>query len=465
MGPRARSPIVLLALAGSLLGGIARAQDAPSLVDYCAEGGSEASAARDAVRALGDAIEDPSVPLAAIEQRYRALVATPCFALASHFAPRFRSRAVLRVWWEEGGEDWLHHFANGHTAGSALEVVIPPEERPALSLEASPPDHPLRSLLCSETDEACGRETAGWTLRAQAAFDAHAARERVSECERSERAIAEGDVEWAAHATEASRFDSCAREASRAPTLERFPRWRACISGMRDHVSALPVGRIRAPTRGWLVLRGRRGHYQFCDEIRAYDLATGSAYIATSCSALVLGSGGTVQGAATDAARTSRVVTGRLPLEALREAAWMLLLGTEVDRSHMTARYVPLPIDMPTRHRADYLGSVGHGSGSGSSAQTHLQWAWVDEGRVRVDGTLTWPDSDAAAEDHAASLFRIAEAALALGCAPTPIPRGLPLGDDAGGVSALDADADSLRRAADALEGSLRAARAPRCHR
>ena len=38
--------------------------------------------------------------------------------------------------------------------------------------------------------------------------------------------------------------------------------------------------------------------------------------------------------------------------------------------------------------------------------------------RVLARGTLTWPDSDRAAESHAASLVRFAEAALAPGCAP-----------------------------------------------
>jgi hypothetical protein len=457
--------LAAVALAGSLATP-ARAQDvAPALQDYCAEGGPDATAARAVVRALGDAIDDPAVSLAELERRYRELVATPCFALASHFAPRFRSRAALRTWWEEGGEDWLYHLAEGHTPGRALEVVIPPEERPALSLEASPPDHPLRSLLCSETDEACGRETAGWMLRAQGAFDAHAARERERQRAAGEEAIAEGDADGAARATEASRFAACGREASGAPALERFPRWRACIGGMRDQVSSLPVGRLQAPTRGWLVLRGRRGHYDFCDEIRAYDLATGAAYVATSCSALVLGAGGSVRGAATDAARASSVVAGRLPVDALREAAWMLLVGTEVDRHHETVRHVPLPVDVPTRHRTDVLGAMGHGSGWGSSAQTRLRWVWVDGGRVRVEGTLTWPDSDAAAEDHGAALVRVAEASLAPGCAPAPLPRGLVLGPPSDGVSALDADAASLRRAAEALEAALRRARAPRCRR
>lgn len=438
-------------------------QELPPLVSYCAPGGPEARAARDAVRALQGAIEDPGVSLEALAARYAALREGPCFAPASHFAPSFGSRAALRVWWDEGGGEWLHHFARGHAPGSALEIVIPPEARPALSLEASPRDHRLRSLLCSETDEACGRETAGWTLRAQAAFDAHAARERERARHAALRVAEEGDAEAATRATETSRFARCGELAREAPTLERFPRWRECISEMRDSVSALPVGRVQAPARGWLVLRGRRGHYQFCDEIRAYDLATGAAYVASSCGGLVLGSGGSVQGDATDAGRTSGASAGGLPVDALREAAWMLLLGPEVDRHHQPMRRVLLPIDVPSQYRSDVVGVMGRSSGWASSDQTRLRWAWVDGRRILAAGMLTWPSSDAAAEDHAASLVRVVEAALAPGCAPAALPRGLALGPASDGVSPIDADAASLRRAAEALETSLRGVRAPRC--
>lgn len=46
---------------------------------------------------------------------------------------------------------------------------------------------------------------------------------------------------------------------------------------------------LRAPSHGWFILRGRRGHYRFSDEVRAYDLATGAAYVARSEAALALG--------------------------------------------------------------------------------------------------------------------------------------------------------------------------------
>ena len=68
------------------------------------------------------------------------------------------------------------------------------------------------------------------------------------------------------------------------PADKRYQKWHACIEELRPRQDALPLGRVRAPMRGFFVVRGRRGHYSFCDEIRAYDLASGAAYVASSCS-------------------------------------------------------------------------------------------------------------------------------------------------------------------------------------
>jgi hypothetical protein len=72
------------------------------------------------------------------------------------------------------------------------------------------------------------------------------------------------------------------------------------------------------------VIHGRRGHYDFCDEIRAYDLATGAAYLAKRCDGLIrLWTG---EGCDPDAGRI-QTQAGQVVRENLREAAWMLLLA------------------------------------------------------------------------------------------------------------------------------------------
>ncbi|MBN8610963.1 MAG: hypothetical protein J0L92_10290 [Deltaproteobacteria bacterium] len=427
-----------------------RAQDAPRMVSYCAAEGAESRAALASLRALEELVDDPTASVETVADRYRELVASPCFVSMGDGEAPLASRAAMYVWWHEGGQDWLWHFAHGRGAG-AFDVRLPPSPRPTLSLESSPTDHPLRALLCSEVDAACGLETAGWALRAAEAFEAHAARDR--ERERMQAAEADADQDVIAEATQEGRIAQCARAVNDVPSAERFPRWRACVSAARDQTSVLPVGRIHAPTRGWLVLRGRRGHYAYCDELRAYDLATGAAHLASRCGRLL---GGVPQ-------ETLTVTSGRVPIDALREAAWMLLLADLVDRHHVSSLEVSVPANVPSRWDPNVLAAQGRGSGWGSSAQTRLDWAWAEGSRVLARGTLTWPDSDRAAESHAASLVRIAEAALAPGCAPAILPRGLALGTDTLGVSPVDADAETLRRTADALEVALRAARAPRC--
>src|SRR5262249_55557470 len=112
---------------------------------------------------------------------------------------------------------------------------------------------------------------------------------------------------------------------------ERFRVYRACVESSQRHQWAMPLGRFRSPDSGWLVIRGRRGHYEFCDELSAYDLATGSAYVAQSCTGLELGDGGSVDNAKVDAKRKIKVTIGNLPLDNLRELAFMMLLAPEVE--------------------------------------------------------------------------------------------------------------------------------------
>ncbi len=117
---------------------------------------------------------------------------------------------------------------------------------------------------------------------------------------------------------------------------------------------ALPLGRFRAPDRGWLVIRGRRGHYEFCDELRAYDVETGAAYVAKSCSGLHLRPGGSVDFEATNASRKAAVEAGRVDVANLREAVWMILLAPQAQEGYLSADYFSLPKGMvPTPPDSD----------------------------------------------------------------------------------------------------------------
>ena len=99
----------------------------------------------------------------------------------------------------------------------------------------------------------------------------------------------------------------------------------------------------KAPTTGWVVITGRRGHYDFCDTTRAYSLTTGAAFTFDSCSALALKSGGNVDFGATNKARVESVKVGSIPADNLREAAWMMLFRGEAEELQLKAADYPLP--------------------------------------------------------------------------------------------------------------------------
>jgi hypothetical protein len=59
---------------------------------------------------------------------------------------------------------------------------------------------------------------------------------------------------------------------------------------------------------------------------------------------------------------------------------------------------------------------ISYGGASWNSSQTLLVWRWIPTDQARFDGELTWPGSDSAAEDHAATLLNVAEQSFVEGC-------------------------------------------------
>ena len=207
----------------------------------------------------------------------------------------------------------------------------------------------------------------------------------------------------------------------------RFAVWRECFDATQEELTRrvhFPIGRTRAPKQGWLVIAGRRGHYDFCDEIRAYDLATGSAYVVGSCSALALEPGGSVNRKRTDDARRPTIEIGHLALDRLREAAWMTLLLDELDQDVRGSLGTEVPPWMEIRvdRPGGSVGTVFGKSFTSSTAHTQLEWNILGNPRLVKNGTLTFPDdpNDVAAA-HAMRLIRIAELSLVVGC-PTALP-------------------------------------------
>ncbi|MEW6433595.1 MAG: hypothetical protein AB1730_18975 [Myxococcota bacterium] len=410
------------------------AAPAPAMVGRCKPGAVDTEA-QGLLETLGAALEAGDAER--LKVAWGAVKAHTCFALPLHETfrePPDDDVEAFQAWWARGGRDWL---ASGlSNFGNEAFTVVPPDapKRPEPGKAAG-----LERLACPKgAPDTCARETAGWVLRAAEALEPR--EDRHDDSERKATEVA------------------CAAEAKKATKPNAYRAWRECLERKRPQGAALPLGRYQAPKDGWLVLRGRRGHYQFCDEVRAYDLSTGAAWVAQSCSGLVLQQGGRVDHDATDAQRGLTVRVGRLPLEALREAAWMTLLAAHVsDHVQPWAWFVRRPAGLePAWPDDDAVHGIGLGSFWGSSAQTTLAWSWQGAEGLRDAGTLTWPDSASAGENHAAALWRIAEAAFLEGCAPARLARQLVVGKKPG-VSGLDAKRSSLdaveKRLLEALSG------------
>lgn len=327
----------------------------------------------------------------AIRDAILQLLEGPCFALATVPVPfELDSGLAAKEWWQAGGKWWLENqLALG---GSDHELVFPPSGRATLVSDRQK-GHPLAPLLCPadaalpDARAGCGRETLGWMHRARLAFAKYAEAKRAEELDMR---------------PPPARRDECEAVAKAASPHEALRAYSECMERTMLPRDALPIGRFAAPKQGWLVLRGRHAD---CDEIRAYDLETGSVYIARECG-----------GAKT---RQRSVESGRVPVDALREAALFTLLASSAEHDVVLQGggwWIPsfVPIELPERTGAEMR---LHGI-STSSGRTVLEVSWILGGRGQARTSLDWPDSSEPAKAHAAELLAIAELGFVSGCAP-----------------------------------------------
>jgi hypothetical protein len=381
--------------------------------------------------------DDPEPLWIALQQ----LVMGECFELRRVFdvdaddeAPS--SGLALRTWWADGGAEWIEQFLTPDMTW----------ERPSVRVAFTPeltPDHPLADLSCPLADLDCDPRTRGWTLRAKQAFEQHAERRWTRQRTRNDELPATRD------------WSQCEQLATTKPDRLGYEIWIECIDHVTLRQSVFPIGGLRAPDTGWFIIRGRRGHYQFCDEIRAFDLATGSVHVAASCSGLALRNDGSVDGAQTSADRVLQTTSGRVPVDTLREAVWMALWSTQMPHTDqlLGGNGYPLPDTI------EPMGSEGVAAALMgarlASGQTRLDWIYVRDGLPSHSGELRWPeDDDNGARDHAVRLLQIAEAAMFVGCAPERAPKKL---------TPIDSDRGSLSDTQLELEQALLSMKPPRC--
>jgi hypothetical protein len=389
----------------------------------CPDAAPEHQAAAARLRQLKDQVErlEDAAPPAPVLAELRSLLESNCFQMASEARRVLEpdTSVSLTEWWATGGEDWLDSYLELPRLGTLPQlrphVVIPPDARRTLYLQANRA-HPLQLLLCPLGDAGCGAETRGWKIRADAAFAAQDAIEQQPQrdLDRPGRPSAE----------DAAR--NCATQTGQGAGAGQYQAWRACLDSVRPKRTALPLGDFKAPDAGWVIISGRRGHYEFCDRTSAYDLATGSAFVYESCSELVLNHDGSVYRAATDQNRTERVRTGRLHVDNLREAIWMMLLRSEAEVVQLRAETYPLPDGIVLQIAAGFgrtAATAWSMSTWSTTAQTMLTWRWMPGNGRPLAGTVTWPNSSDAAEAHAAALLDVAEQGLVEGCPARAAPQ------------------------------------------
>ncbi len=376
------------------------------------------------------------IALPAALAELREIWKSPCLAHVARFfaPPEPANDDELRRLFNQGLRDALLGAldANARTGHADRPKLVVPPALPS-QLDA----HARRSLepwLCPPADTACGGRAASYIARAEASFD-NAEREqryfRLSRTSGNDICSGAQDTRWYNGRIKPTPFES----------------WANCVIAEAGWTHRYAPLRYRAPERGWLVLRGRRGHYSFADEVRAYDLETGAAYVARSESELVLADI-SVDHDAVDAQRKPEAFAARAVPDQVRELAFVLVTMAAVTPARSETHVERLPKGVArTLTPPEQWSAVPVPAGPvewSTSAQTEIAFTLVEDGKVRAQGEFTWPDSWKAAEDHAGDLVEVLEAGLERGCAPTPLPRGIASGTP-GRVSPIDADPNRQR--------------------
>jgi hypothetical protein len=391
------------------------------------------------VRSLRD-----DVPIDKAWKPVQALLQGPCFRWARIALRDARpdSAAALRTWWKADGGQWLERSTQQPDKYRC--VTLPPEFPPSLFLAGN--EHEVETpILCAASDAACGADTRGWLERARASFDEH-----------DDRWGQHADTEWSRSAAMKwwQARHECDKAAIAAKPSERLSTWLGCLAGRRNRIARFPAGRFRAPESGWLIVAGRRGHYQYCDGVAAFDLATGAAAAVRSCGALVLGAPDQLfMGKRQTTARKTETEIGKVSVENARELALNLLLLHRAKRLAVVASDLTIPSEVSLDGAPGGGPVTDQGTHWRSSAQTTLTWSWVEGGVTRARGQLTWRGSSRAEETHAADLLEVLETGLAPGCPPATLPT-ITVTNGSGEVSPIDANPDdnaatfsALRRA------------------
>ena len=388
---------------------------------------------------------------ATLERALDALWESPCLVHVTRFTPRPRPStfAEFQELWHRRELKALMamigglYLKNGQKNGERHWILPPTTPMPLADDIRSA----LAPWLCPEKETRCGN-AGTYVAHAEKAFDAHADSESV----------------W--HARRRSPVCVEARSTSPAAIAQgqsSFEAWADCVGTDSPRTYRYPKLRYRAPEKGWLVLRGRRGHYSFSDEIRVYDLETGAAYVSSSRTELVLEGIG-VDHDAVDAKRSPEAYAGNVAPGAVRELAFVLLTSKAPVPMRPISMSVVVPdeLEVTLSPRAPGFTFSTEPPEWHSSAQTSIAYTLLDNGKLVAEGEFTWPDSSAPAEQYADDLLTMLEGGLERGCARAKLPARL--GKSGGAViSPIDADQGRQVVVSQSLERALEGLRPKAC--
>ncbi len=375
-------------------------------VELCAAGSPELADARarfDALDAVAEGLADAD-PVGSFNGQASALYDHACMAVARADEPaldlKMATAIEARTYWGAGLGLWLRSYLDLADGTEQTVWLLP--SRPEVVTGKTRPGDPLAPWMCpADAESPCVRAVAAWRARAERYFEL-----------------------WD-HPGGIQIVD-CAPAVENGPPEEAYSRWRACEDGGLRRHAALPIGGLGPVEEGWVVVYGRRGHYQYCDEVAAFDLLSGSHYRFAECDHRPELDGLADAGAVGQASEAVEVRARTLAPELLREFAWAAMSVPYVQPGVISdtalGRDLPAGVEVSRRENLS-LSGLGL-SGSGSSGHTTLAWMWTrGAAEIPAHGELSWPSglSDPA-EDHAVRLLAIAEQRPIAGCAAADLP-------------------------------------------
>ncbi len=342
----------------------------------------------------------------AFNKQVTALYEHACLAVARGDEPmmsfELTSALEAKTYWDDGLSIWLRSYLD-LADGTDTTVWLPPTRRDIVTPQTRAAD-PLAPWLCSvDPEDDCARPVAGWALRAQRYFElwSLSGKPPAPDCLAT---LSEGSPEGA------------------------YMRWRACESeALPRHVS-LPLGGLGLVDTGWVVIYGRRGHYQYCDSVTALDLQSGAHYSFATCDHRPELDGMERADAVDPPSPAVKVEVGTIDVERVREFAWAAMsvqyVQDDVVSERALGRELPEGVTVARNDQQFPFGGLGL-SGTASSGSTTLGWTWSQQsGKAEVFGELSWSFRySSAADDYAAQLLAVARLGLEPGCAPAALPQ------------------------------------------